>query len=74
MNAEAAFGDNCVELVETDLTSVVALQRTARHEAAVMHRENQGVEQLLVAAIERDVDKNPIVVAGHSSIARGRRR
>ena len=74
VNAVAAFSDNRVKLVETDSTSIVALQRTVCHEPAVMHREDQGVEQLLVAMVEWDVDENPIVIARHDSEARGRPR
>jgi len=74
VNAVAAFSDDRVKLVESDSTSVVALQGTARQEPAVTHREDQGVEQLLVVTVERDVDENPVVVAGHDSKARGRPR
>ena len=69
----AAFGDDAIEFVESDSTSVVALQRTVRQEPAVMDGEDQRVKQLFVATIERDVDEDPIVVAGHDSKARGLR-
>ncbi len=36
-----------------------------------MDGEDQSVEQLFVAAVERDVDEDPIVVAGHDGKARG---
>jgi hypothetical protein len=60
VNAEPAFADNLIELVEPYLTSVVLLAGAAGQESAIMNGEDQCVEELLISAIEWNVDENSV--------------
>lgn len=70
MDAEAALSDDRVQRVQSDPAPVILLTGTTRNESAVVNREDERVEQLLVANVERDVDEYGVRTARHSRYVR----
>ncbi len=64
MNAEATFADDVEQLFEADPTAIILFSGAARNEAAIVNCENERVEELLVAAVKRDVDENALATIG----------
>ena len=59
----AAAGDDAHDLVEPGLARSDVLQRGAGDEAAVLNREQRGVQQRPVGVVERTVQEDRDVVA-----------
>lgn len=50
--------------------TVAPLFRTMSDESAVMDRKHQGVKELFVSAVERNVDEHTIVIGAHLILRR----
>ena len=61
----AALADDLVELLKTNFTPVVLLARAARAKATVVDCENQRVKELLVPAVEGDIDEHTFALRWH---------
>jgi hypothetical protein len=73
VNAILAFSDDCTNLFEPILCSIVSLKGTTDTETGTDDRECNGVEKGFKLLIERAVDENVSVPSGHGpTVCRGR--
>lgn len=62
MNSQAAFGDDLIYLLHSDLTSIVFLKSATSHKPAVINGEDYGIEQRLVCCVKRAVDEDIVII------------
>jgi hypothetical protein len=58
IDSEAALFNHALDLRQPEVRSIVFLQSTARNETQIVHCEDNGVEDRLVAGIEGTVDED----------------
>jgi len=60
VDSELALANDRVQFVDTHLGAVIQFQSASRDETAVVHRENESAQELLVPSVERNVDEDRI--------------
>ena len=65
MYAKPANTNDLGQLLDSYLAAVILLKGASRNKSAVVDRKDQGLKQLFVSRIERDVYEDLIGVAGH---------
>jgi len=71
VDAEATFTDDFEKLDQANLAAIILFACNAGEKSTVMHREDQSIEQLFVAAIKRDVDKYAVSGRWHDDQSAG---
>jgi len=66
VNTPMAFPDDARDLPDPHLAGVVNFQRASRPQAALKGGEHEGLENGLIIAVERAVDKNVLVVVSRN--------
>lgn len=64
MNAKLTLGYDPINLVDSDLRSIVHFQGRTRAETTIINTENNGIEKPLIGVVERAVDENAAIVVG----------
>jgi hypothetical protein len=62
MNTKPAVRNDSVDLLDSDLASIIDLQGTTRLKSAVGDREDHGLEDRLVLEIEGTIEENALLI------------
>lgn len=57
---ELALSNDRIEFLDSNLGAIVGFKRASRYQTTVVDRENECAEELLVASIEGNIDKDRI--------------